>query len=113
MAVVEEYRRHLVGRMGAMRERRQSYMLHWRELADYILPRRYRWLVSQNQRRGSPINSNIIDSTGTIAARTLASGMMAGVTSPTRPWFKLRVDGYDEDDEVAEEPPPRRRIFRR
>src|SRR6185436_18738826 len=39
----------------------------------------------------------IIDSTGTIAARTLASGLMSGITSPTRPWFKLTVDGAGED----------------
>lgn len=72
--------------------------MHWRELADFILPRRYRWLVvSNNMARGSQINHNIVDSTGTLAARTLASGMMNGITSPTRPWFKLRVDGTEED----------------
>jgi len=48
-----------------MRIRRYSWWLHWRELADFILPRRYRWLVMTNQmNRGSPINQNIIDSTG-------------------------------------------------
>jgi hypothetical protein len=35
-----------------------------------------------------------------MAARTLRSGMMAGVTSPARPWFKL---GF-ADQEVAELP---------
>jgi len=48
--------------------------------------------------RGSAINGAIYDSTGTIAARVLASGMMAGITSPTRPWFKLRVAGYGADE---------------
>lgn len=82
-----------------MKVDRYSFWTHWRELADYILPRRYKWLVTPNQAwRGSPINGNILDSTATIAARTCASGMMAGMTSPTRPWFKLRVSGYSNGD---------------
>lgn len=94
----EEYRRYAESRLGGLRSARWSWLVHWRELADFILPRRYRWLVvSNNMARGSQINHNIVDSTGTLAARTLASGMMNGITSPTRPWFKLRVDGTEED----------------
>jgi hypothetical protein len=85
-----------------MRIRRYSWWLHWRELSDYILPRRYRWLVVANQaNRGSPINYNIVDSTATLAARTLAAGMMAGITSPTRPWFKLKIENAEDDPEVS------------
>lgn len=77
----------------AMRAERNSWWTHWKDLADFILPRRYRWLVTPNQQnRGSAINGKILDSTGTIAARVCASGMMSGVTSPTRPWFKLNID---------------------
>src|SRR5690606_29870063 len=32
-------------------------------------------------------------------ARTLASGMMNGITSPARPWFKLRVPTIPEEDQ--------------
>lgn len=79
-----------------MRNYRYSWWTHWRELADFILPRRYKWLITPNQfSRGSPINQHIIDSTGTIAARTLASGIMSGVSSPTRPWFKLKIGRID------------------
>src|SRR5215212_4621389 len=86
-----------------MRTTRMSWLVHWRELADFILPRRYKWLVAaNNMARGSQVNHNIIDSTGTLAARTLASGMMSGVTSPTRPWFKLKIEGYEDDEEVKE-----------
>jgi len=57
------------------------------------MPRRYKWLITPNQgNRGSPINQRIIDNTGTVAARVLAAGMMSGITSPSRPWFKLAVD---------------------
>ena len=97
----EEYRRYANDRLANLRTVRNSWLVHWRELADFILPRRYRWLVmANNMARGSQINGNIIDSTGTLAARTLASGMMNGITSPTRPWFKLRIEGYEEDYDV-------------
>jgi hypothetical protein len=36
-----------------------------------------------------------LDSTGTLAARNLASGIMTGVSSPTRPWFKTKIGRMD------------------
>lgn len=88
------------GRFSAMQTERNSWFQHWQQLADYMLPRRYRWLVTANQwNRGSPVNTLIIDSTATIAARTCASGMMSGITSPTRPWFKLQIAGFTLNDD--------------
>jgi len=79
-----------------LRVNRYSWWTHARELADYILPRRYKWLITPNQMaRGSPINQHILDSTGTLAARNLASGIMSGVSSPIRPWIKLKINRID------------------
>lgn len=79
-----------------LRVNRYSWWTHARELADYFLPRRYKWLITPNQMsRGSPINQHIIDSTGTLAARNCASGVMSGVSSPTRPWYRLKVGRTD------------------
>jgi hypothetical protein len=78
---------------------REPYFLLWRELADFYLPRRYIWLENAQTRVRSMQNPKVLDSTGTIAARTLASGMMNGITSPARPWFSLRIAG--QDDTVA------------
>jgi hypothetical protein len=84
------------GRLLGLRNNRYSWWTHARELADFILPRRYKWLITQNQQnRGSPINQHILDSTGTIAARNLSAGMMSGISSPTRPWFKLKIGRLD------------------
>lgn len=84
------------GRLLGLRVNRYSWWTHWRELADYFLPRRYRWIITPNmQSRGSPINQHILDSTGVICARNLASGLVSGKSSPTRPWFKLRVGTID------------------
>jgi hypothetical protein len=89
-------RRHGEGRLIGLRINRYSWWTHWRELADYMLPRRYKWLITPNQMsRGSPINQHILDSTATLAARNCASGMMSGISSPTRPWFKLSINRID------------------
>ena len=79
-----------------MRVNRYSWWVHWRELADYIHPRRYKWLITPNQMaRGAPINQHILDSTGTIASRNLASGLVSGKSSPTQPWFRLKIGHID------------------
>lgn len=83
-------RQRLDARLTSLKTWRYSWWVHWADLARFILPRRYRWLVTPQQwQRGSPINQNILDNTGTIAADRLASGMMAGITSPSKPWFRL------------------------
>ena len=84
------------GRLLGLRTNRYSWWTHWRELADYFLPRRYRWLITPNMMaRGSPVNGHILDSSGVIAARNLASGLVSGKSSPTRPWFKFKIGRQD------------------
>lgn len=91
-----DFRRYSDGRLMGLRVNRYSWWTHWRELADYFLPRRYKWLITPNQMaRGSPINQHILDSTGCLAARNLASGLVSGKSSPTRPWFKLKIGRLD------------------
>lgn len=68
-----------------------SFMSHWRDLGDYILPRRPRFYTS-DVNRGDRRNQKIIDSTATLAARNLRSGMMSGITSPARPWFRVTLN---------------------
>lgn len=86
-----DLRDHINRRLEALRAERQSYFSHWRELSDFILPRRGRFLVTDRNQGGSR-SEHIIDNTATLAARTLASGMMAGLTSPARRWFRLATD---------------------
>lgn len=94
-------RQHLDSRLVSLETWRLSWWTHWAQLASVLLPRRWRWLVPPSQwARGQVINQQIIDSTGTMAARVLASGLMSGTTSPSRPWFKLT----HPDREIAEDP---------
>ena len=85
-----------------LQDERQAWWQHWRELADFYLPRRYRWLLSGKEaKRRKEKNPFILDGTGTLAARTLASGMMNGITSPSRPWFRLRIPAIGDEDVSA------------
>ena len=90
--------------LGELKLERYPFWHLWRELADYILPKRYVWLRTDRERRVRQAkNPFILDSTGTGAARVLASGLMNGITSPSRPWFKVKVPGnFDLGGPVTE-----------
>ena len=75
-------------RFGQLKTERSSYVSHWKEISDYLIPRSGRFFV-QDKNMGQRRHNAIYDSTGTRALRVLAAGMMAGMTSPARPWFKL------------------------
>jgi hypothetical protein len=81
-------RSDLFTRWGALKTERSSWMPHWKEISDYLLPRSGRYFI-QDRDRGQRRHNNIYDSTGTRALRVLSAGMMAGMTSPARPWFRL------------------------
>lgn len=75
---------------GQMENERTSFLAQWRDLADYILPRRPRFFIT-DVNKGDRRNTKILDTTSTMSARTLRAGMMSGITSPARPWFRLTV----------------------
>lgn len=86
-------------RLASLRVRQSDFKSHWMELSEMILPRRGRFLSpSSDYNKGTKLQSKIKDATGTRALRTLAAGMMAGMTSPARPWFRLTIP----DPELAE-----------
>lgn len=100
MASNETIREHCERRLEALRADRSSWFTHWQELAEYILPRKQRFLISPNaQRGGAGMNKKIFDPTGTTAARICAAGLMGGVTSPARPWFRLTIGKISSEGE--------------
>lgn len=97
-----ETKREQLDRMrGQLELERSSFVSHWRELGEFIKPRRPRFTLS-DRNKGDRRSQSIVDSTATLAARTLRSGMMSGITSPARPWFKLSVQdpALREDEQV-------------
>lgn len=101
--ISEELHNKKKQRLASFKTERYSWWTLWREIADYYIPRRYVWLESDSERRRRELrNPKLLDNTGTNAGKVLASGMMNGITSPARTWFKLRVNGFDstQDHEV-------------
>ena len=86
-------------RWGQLKTERATWWSHWKELSDNLLPRSGRFFV-QDRNRGQRRHNAIYDSTGTRALRVLAAGMMSGMTSPARPWFRLTTS----DPELMDAP---------
>lgn len=89
-----ELRKHYTQRLGAMQKERSSFIPHYRELAEFIQPRRGRFLIS-DRNKGERRHQSIINSRASRAHRIARSGMFAGVMSPARPWFKLETPDPD------------------
>jgi len=87
----------------AMDRERADWFPHWREISDYYLPRRYPWLrTAKESKTANMRNRKLLSSTSTMAVRTLASGMMNGITSPARNWFSLRIPGFNAESMTHE-----------
>lgn len=105
MKIDKKLRKYVGERLESLRRERDPWLNHWRELAEYILPRRIKTLISpgEKKRASQGMNKKIADPTGTIAAHICGAGMMSGVTSPARPWFRLRIGDWtsEGDGEVS------------
>lgn len=93
-----ELREKVQSRWDALKEERSSWMSHWKDISEVLLPRAGRFLPTENNRGGKAAFRKILDSTGTRALRTLSGGMMSGMTSPARPWFRLTTFNPELDE---------------
>ncbi|EJG2201692.1 TPA: phage tail protein [Morganella morganii] len=90
----DSLKQQLNKQLSQLKVERLSFEPHWRELSDFTRPRSTRFTASEVN-RGDRRNSKIIDPAAVMAARTLSSGMMSGITSPARPWFRLATPDRD------------------
>lgn len=92
----ENIRRTKLQRWGALKTERAGWFTHWQDITEHLLPRSGRYFITDTQRRsGRHLYNRIFDSTPTRALRVIGAGMMAGATSPARPWFKLQTEDPD------------------
>lgn len=87
-------RERLDSRWKALKNERESWMSHYREISDNLLPRSGRFFV-EDRNRGDRRHQRILDSTALRAHRILSAGLMSGLTSPARPWFRLETADTD------------------
>ena len=84
-SAIEKFRR--IG--SSLQDLRRPYEAHFRELGDHFQPRRTRFNKSKSHRSDEAINHRLINNRPVLALRTAQSGMHTGMTSPSRPWFRL------------------------
>lgn len=90
-------------RLSGMKAIRQDYEPEWKEIARFCQPARSRFLngdTNKTARRAR--NAKLYDEYAIASYRTLANGMTSGLSSPSRPWFKLTTydEGLMDDPEV-------------
>ena len=93
-------------RKTALWTERASFDSHWREIAQQMLPRASRFQPS-DVNRGDKRHNNVYDNTAIRSLRTLAAGMMSGMTSPARPWFRVAL----QDRELMEYAPVKEWLY--
>lgn len=81
-------RQPFVKRLDKLKQNQSDVQYEWREITDFIRPRRGIYLGDPNKARQRR-STKIINPEANVASRTLGSGMMSGVSSPARPWFNL------------------------
>jgi len=86
----EERVRQAMDHVEALEDGRKSWDGHLQDIADFVLPKKGRWAGRDSSPNdGSKRHRKVYDGTATRALRILAAGMMGGMTSPSRPWFRL------------------------
>jgi hypothetical protein len=85
---------------GSLKAHREDFDDHYAEIEKFMSPRRGLFSGSdpasqELTKRGKRVNSALLNSTPNRALRILKSGMQAGVTSQSRPWFTLQHDDPD------------------
>src|SRR5690625_1943925 len=88
-------------RVAALEQERSSFFPIWNDLTDHFLIHRGRYQLG-NENDGRRRDNQPQTNTPTLARRVLAAGMMSGITSPARPWFRLTTgdDALDKDYDV-------------
>lgn len=83
------------------RNERSEWEVDWRQVSDFLLPGRGIYQTYSKPRKRQLTTKRVINTTGEDALYVLTSGMHSGLTSPSRPWFKL---GFVDEDIKKVEP---------
>lgn len=84
-----------IKRFGFLRNEAMTWYPAWKELAQFVNPTRG-FFMDDIPNRGKKIDHKVVmDGHARRAVRTLASGMTSGLTSPSRPWFRIGVPDPD------------------
>lgn len=72
----------------ALKQKRASWIDHWRDVSQYVKPRRRRFEPGEYN-EGTKRNQKIINNTATRSLRVQTAGLQGGITNPARVWYRL------------------------
>jgi hypothetical protein len=77
----------------ALKSERATWESHWQEVAEYVMPDKANFVNVMTP--GSKIGANIADASAIRAHEILSAGLHGNLTSPSAPWFSLKIEGKD------------------
>ena len=102
MSENDSLKKQIMDRNKQLHAHRDEYLDEWRDSADFVLGYMPKALLGTNQSRTKrQRNEHLLNEAGLWGAQVLASGMMAGITSPARKWFELTTPDKDMMDSSA------------
>lgn len=104
MATSEDPRNKLqiaLSRKSALWNERNSWLPQWKDISKFVEPSAGRFQTTDTNRGDAQTYNSIIDNTATKDSIVLASGLMSGITSPARPWFRLVLGDKDLMESAA------------
>lgn len=87
MADLTSKQRYML-RKNALWNERSPWIGRYQQITEHLLPYSGRYFRGDHNRNERSFNS-IYDSSATTSHEIMTAGMMAGMTSPARPWFRL------------------------
>jgi hypothetical protein len=83
-------------RLTSLKRARSSYDAHWKDLADFLMPRAPRFSpASDANRAGTKRSEKILRDDAGQALEIGTKGLMSGATPPTRDWFGMATPDPD------------------
>lgn len=93
LVAIKQVSQGLEERKSALIIERSEFLDEWKDISDHFQTRRGRYLIDENRRKRR--GKKILNEKGIFASRTCGAGMLAGVSSPSRPWLKLGTPDKD------------------
>jgi hypothetical protein len=91
----ETERARMLARLAEINKAKQAPEPVLRDIQQHIAPYRGRFQSETQGQRGQRKGLKVINNTAGRSMKILSSGLMAGLTSPGRPWFKLMTHDPD------------------
>jgi hypothetical protein len=82
-------------RKSDLNSERSEFLEEWKDISDHIQIRRGRYLLDENRKNRRSRSKKVLNEKATFASRICGAGMLAGVSSPSRPWLKVATSDKD------------------